>query len=83
MSHADRCPVCFGKGVVPMGFYDMTNDGYSTTAKMPEPCKSCGGSGYIIIPDTDILINSLGEKMNKSTEGKKNYLLNKGQIWNY
>lgn len=62
MSHADRCPVCFGKGIVPMGFYNTTNTGYSTTSTAPETCRSCGGSGYIIIPDADKLINSLGEK---------------------
>jgi DnaJ-class molecular chaperone len=42
-----RCPVCFGKGKVPAGFYDEY-DGYTTAVKQPETCRGCGGTGVIV-----------------------------------
>ena len=38
------CPVCFGKGIVPNGFY---TGNYSTTSTVPEQCKTCWGVGIV------------------------------------
>ena len=40
-----KCPICGGKGHVPVDFY--TAIGYSTSTN-PVLCKSCGGRGVII-----------------------------------
>jgi hypothetical protein len=47
------CPVCFGMGVVPPGFYDVMGSvlGYvSSTSAAPELCRSCGGTGLVREP---------------------------------
>lgn len=42
------CPVCRGKGLVPVGFYTAVGTPYySSTNTSPETCRSCGGKGYI------------------------------------
>src|SRR5438876_30914 len=50
---AQVCPVCGGRGIVPVGFYDL---GYPTSAgeakTVPEPCRSCHGRGFLIISPT-------------------------------
>lgn len=47
------CPVCGGKGLVPVGFYTAIGTPYySTTSTSPETCRSCGGKGYIGTFDT-------------------------------
>lgn len=52
MAHAERCPVCNGNGKVPRGFYDQTSGQYAGSAANPfEQCRSCGGKGYIVVPD--------------------------------
>lgn len=60
--HAERCPVCNGKGVVPSDFYEIRNkpmgyyDGGSTTG-MQQPavlCKSCNGTGVVHVPDGNV-----------------------------
>ena len=45
MSQAHVCPVCQGRGFLPVGFYspDLSN-GANT---VPEKCRSCKGIGYI------------------------------------
>ena len=52
MSHAERCPICFGKGIVPNGFYNSTEYTWSSTSTMPEKCRSCFGRGYVEITDS-------------------------------
>lgn len=47
---ANRCPVCNGVGMVPAGFYSM---GDATTGTAPEPCRSCNGTGYLVVPEDD------------------------------
>jgi len=47
------CPVCGGTGHVDLGFYNQTS-GQWTSAGGLEPCRSCGGQGYVIIPDYDV-----------------------------
>jgi len=37
-----RCPVCHGRGFVPGGFYGLPPMGTAD-----EPCRSCGGRGYV------------------------------------
>lgn len=47
------CPVCGGRGLVPVGFYTAVGTPYySTTNTSPETCRSCGGKGYIETFDT-------------------------------
>lgn len=41
------CPVCFGKGVVPNGFYNTTTGNYSITSTASEKCQSCWGAGIV------------------------------------
>lgn len=50
------CPVCKGKGLVPNGFYTVSEIGYySTTSTSPETCRSCGGKGFIQLTADDYL----------------------------
>ena len=43
-----RCPICYGKGIVPMGFYNLGHNSYNTTtASASETCRSCSGQGVI------------------------------------
>lgn len=43
-----RCPVCDGRGLVPVGFYLMVGGmGGGTTSTGPETCRSCTGNGII------------------------------------
>ena len=44
-----RCPICGGSRIVPNGFYDNTSGDWSRTSATPEPCRSCEGSGIIIV----------------------------------
>lgn len=48
-SEPQRCPVCDGRGTVPMGFYNHTYDGQSSSAAEPptEPCRGCSGTGVV------------------------------------
>lgn len=44
------CPVCGGKGKVPLGFYEVTYTGMhtGTTGSIPgETCRTCNGGGVI------------------------------------
>ena len=45
-----RCPVCFGHGCVPAGFYDHPGDGnpYRGTSGAPVECRGCKGKGIIL-----------------------------------
>lgn len=43
-----RCPVCFGKGKVPNGFYwAVGTEIVPGTDASPETCKACGGAGTV------------------------------------
>ena len=46
-----RCPICYGKGKVPAGFYELTDYVSSTDIKQPEICRACAGSGVLMTPD--------------------------------
>ena len=43
--HAEQCPVCYGKGVVP------DEIGMGSTASATKTCHACQGRGYIFVPD--------------------------------
>lgn len=47
--HAELCPVCCGKGIVPEGFYSSTRMIWTRNGTGSELCKSCQGTGYVII----------------------------------
>jgi len=49
------CPVCGGNGIVDLGFYTQTS-GYWTSVGGTETCRSCGGQGYVVIPDYEYSI---------------------------
>jgi len=40
------CPVCQGRGLVPIGFYNPGNETLSSST-MPERCRSCNGTGVL------------------------------------
>ena len=46
--HAERCPVCYGKGFVAEGYYKHFGDYWIGTGYMtPETCRGCGGKGWV------------------------------------
>ena len=48
----ERCPVCCGRGFVEDTFYDRGLSSYSAAYYGgSETCKSCGGCGYLVIPN--------------------------------
>jgi DnaJ-class molecular chaperone len=54
-----RCPVCEGNGFVPNGFYNQVSGQWSTSSLAPEICRSCQGTGYVVVDD------GTGENTNK------------------
>ena len=40
------CPVCYGKGTVPTGFYFQFGSG-SSPSTVPEPCRTCDSTGIV------------------------------------
>ena len=56
------CPVCNGRGTVPPGFYNPSPDGVhgiTQTDCHTETCRSCGGKGYILVPEEVLSIPSV------------------------
>ena len=51
--HVEKCPVCKGVGQVSAGFYSRGGDYefWMAFATSPEQCRSCGGKGYLVVPD--------------------------------
>lgn len=49
-----KCPVCGGRGLVPNGFYNVTDNSYYTNSTSAEPCKTCHGTGIVWEPVNDI-----------------------------
>ncbi len=48
MAHAERCPICYGKGQI-----NNVNPG-DTCAERWETCHGCSGRGWIEIQDTNV-----------------------------
>jgi DnaJ-class molecular chaperone len=46
MSHAERCPVCFGTGE-----YIRPPNPMTTAVSLPKICHGCGGKGWIKVED--------------------------------
>ena len=44
---AVACPLCYGRGFVPAGFYDSTGLTWVSTTTGNETCRSCSEKGYI------------------------------------
>lgn len=44
---AVACPVCYGRGFVPEGFYNSTGLTWVSNGTGTEICRSCSGKGYI------------------------------------
>lgn len=64
MSEAQRCPVCYGKGIVPNGFYNSEGEYWMTSDMTPEKCRSCNGTGIVWETTPDYLVH-------KTTVGKE------------
>ena len=47
LSRWQTCPVCFGKGIVPNGFYMSPGISWPSTNTTPERCRSCNGRGIV------------------------------------
>ena len=45
----EKCPVCYGKGIVSPGFYNTPGMNWSTSSASAEQCRSCNGQGYIVM----------------------------------
>ena len=54
--HVEKCPVCNGVGQVSGGFYNRGGDCefWMAFATSPEQCRSCGGKGYLVVPDEEV-----------------------------
>jgi hypothetical protein len=50
MNEFQRCPVCEGRGSVPIGFYVSVGVNTST---MPESCRTCSGKGIVQRPESE------------------------------
>jgi len=42
-----RCPICYGTGKVPQGFYLSDGRSWISSSMEKETCRSCGGSGIV------------------------------------
>jgi len=47
MGHAQICPVCGGRGMIP----DMKYNPASTATIIEITCHGCGGMGWVIVPE--------------------------------
>lgn len=45
----ENCPTCFGKGVLPAGFYDVQGVSSTGSSLGVETCRSCQGKGVFIL----------------------------------
>jgi len=45
MTHAEKCPVCEGKGRIP-------TEGYTVAEDDGRECHGCGGKGWVEVHDT-------------------------------
>ena len=50
------CPVCNGVGQVSAGFYSRAGDClyWVSSGVNPEPCRSCGGTGWLEVHEETI-----------------------------
>lgn len=42
-----KCPVCYGRGLMPYGFYESQLGQWDTTSITDVTCRSCQGSGIV------------------------------------
>lgn len=42
-----RCPICDGRGLMPLSFYSVTLDSSATTNNYLVSCRSCNGQGIV------------------------------------
>jgi len=71
----EKCPVCGGNGLVPNGFYTQTLGRWLTSSTGGETCRSCGGKGYVVIPNSEdqaILWEKLEEIVKEALREKGN-----------
>ena len=58
MNEPKLCPVCKGKQKMPRKFYEPDPGRWmvtpSTIGEPMVPCRSCGGTGYIIVAVNDL-----------------------------
>ena len=41
-----KCPICYGNGIVPDGFYNQTSGQWTSTG-VTEKCRSCNCTGIV------------------------------------
>lgn len=49
MAHAEKCPVCKGKGTV------IDPDSYGKTAYLPKRCHGCEGKGWVEVGNEQVI----------------------------
>ena len=54
------CPVCSGRGIVPLGFYDGFGPYMSSAGDTTEPCRACGGTGVALEQATANAVINVG-----------------------
>lgn len=58
--HAERCPVCGGRGELFTEFTRSFGNSFSTTTCEPtEFCKACSGRGWVEVRDREDMLNDL------------------------
>jgi len=48
MAHAEKCPVCGGKGEIDDPIDDSS---FYPTHASKKTCHGCGGKGWVVVPD--------------------------------
>jgi len=62
MNHAERCPVCGGRGKLPPELGEEVN-GTGELVRFVNLCHGCDGKGWVVVPD-----DCVEEKMTKGKE---------------
>ena len=53
MNHAEKCPVCKGKGKVKSKSITTNSDGERTKEKIKITCHGCNGTGWVTVQDNN------------------------------
>ncbi len=60
MNHAEKCPVCNGRGKLPLDLEKGVH-GTGELSSYSQICHGCGGKGWVVVPD-DCVIKKEVEK---------------------
>ena len=57
------CPLCEGRGYVPLGFYSSTaGRAWTVSSTIPDRCRSCDGRGYVVVQSSDESLMPTGKE---------------------